>query len=285
VKRIVATEDGLSLAKEIAEKLNIPFDREATRSSAKYLLEHYYEDIQQVLVVETEGFLFENLANKSVEAFSGYNNEGKPLIFIDQFFGPYFFGLNSLLCFIAFYPHDYDSLKNIAEIFSDSLATFSEPEKDEIVRERLRPLLHTYVDALPIANALTYSSITHIICHEIAHHNLGHLEEPQESSQEFSADILGYQYFLRLIEHQDLLQNLKIGENMVCAPIVTLELFAFMEESGQLTINESSHPSASIRARELKVMFDQCSNVEAQNLYRGIELSLEDLRNMLINLF
>ncbi len=111
MKRIVATEDGLSLAQEIAEKLDIPFDQEKTRSSARYLLEQYYNDIQQVLVVETEGFLFENLANKRVEAFSGYNNDGEPIIFIDQFFGPYFFGLNSLLCFIAFYPHDYDSLK------------------------------------------------------------------------------------------------------------------------------------------------------------------------------
>ena len=282
MKRIVATDDGLSLARHIAERLDIPFDEEETRLNTRYLLDHYYQDIHRVLENETNGFVFQNLATKNVEAYSDYTENGTPIVFIDQFFSPYFFGLNTLLCFVAFYPHDFESLKEISDIFSDSLSAFSDPTKDIVVRERLRPLLIKYVDALPVANALAYSSIAHIICHEIAHHNLDHLEQPAERHQELSADMLGYQYFLQLVKHQDLMSHLKIGENMACAPIVSLELFALMEDLGHLTINNSTHPNASSRATALRAIFDHQSNEEAKNLYTGLSLSLEELHHMLI---
>tara|TARA_R110002049_G_scaffold285233_1_gene466032 strand:+ start:3143 stop:4000 length:858 start_codon:yes stop_codon:yes gene_type:complete len=281
VKQIVATDDGLLLARQIAEKLDIPFDEEETRSNTRYLLDHYYQDIHRVLEKETDKFVFHNLAMKQIEAFSDYTKNGTPVVFVDQFFGPYFFGLNALLCFVAFYPHDFESLKEISDIFRDSLETFSDPTKDVVVRERLKPLLIKYVDALPVANALAYSSIAHIICHEIAHHNLGHLQQPPKRHQELSADKLGYQYFLKLIEHQELMSHLKIGENMACAPIVSLDIFALMEDRGHLTIDNNTHPSASSRAADLGAIFDRKSNEEAKNLYTGLRLSLEELHNML----
>jgi len=281
VKRIVATDDGLALAEKVAKGLSIPFDKEAARIETRDLLDHYYRDISNVLSRETEGFVFENFSSTRVEAYSAYTIEEKPLIFFDQFLSSFFFGLNTLLCMATFHPQTPESLGELSNILHASLLTLTNPRGDQVAREKLKPLLLKHTDVLPVANTLTYSGIAHVICHEIAHHQLGHLESESLPDQELAADSLGYQYFLLLVENENTMSHLKIGHNAICAPLISLHFFDLLEDLRIVEMDNGIHPKAARRASMLAETFDEYASDEARRLYDGLVLGLRDLRYML----
>lgn len=281
MEKIAATEESLEIAEGVARALDIAFDKEITRTDTLALIEHYYMDIRQVLHNETEGFVFENFLAKEI-AFADYAANNQPLIFFGEQFHTFLFGLNILLCMKTFCLLGEFDENVIIDLFSDSLHTLSEPERDIAVREALKPYLLKHVETLPVANAVTFCMIAFIICHEIAHHCLNHLHLDESSEQELEADGLAYSFLIKISDHAGSMPSLNIGKNMLCAPIISMHFLDFIEKKGLVNIAPGVHPSAEQRAYLLEKFFNSVATQEANNLYEGLCAGLNDFREILL---
>ncbi len=274
-ERFVATEASLSFSETIAKKLNIPFDKETTKEQADELLDLYFKDISLILPDETRDCLFENLASRNFAAFSGHIKK-MPLINIDQQWPMFLMDANILVCIRTFTVPDTTQKNLTAALFKENLATITAPNSHEKFREKMKPLILEHTEILPVANLLTMCMFGFMLCHELAHHNLRHLEISEDKQLELDADAKGFEYLTRVSSQFEQLQFLKIPPNMLSAPIIAMNYLYGLEKTGAISIQNNSHPHAMQRIQNLHALFNKIADDDAQYLYNGLKMGCEE---------
>ncbi len=276
-KSFIATESSLAFSELIANALDIPFDKEITRKHANKLLDHYFDDISLILPKETENCNFENFASRSFEAFADFS-EGVPLINIDQQWHMFLMDANILICIRTFTVLNKKESDQNLTFFKENLMTFHDPYHHETLREKLRPLILKHTEILPVANLLTMCMFSFMLCHELAHHNLGHvLERTINKQQELDADTQGFEYLKHISEKFEELNFLKIPPNMLGAPTIAMTYLRALEIIGVIATKSNSHPSANQRHKNLYRQFNAVANDNARYLFDGLGLSSKEL--------
>ncbi len=275
-ERFVATEASLSFSETIAKELGIPFDKETTKEQAHELLDLYFQDISLVLPDETRDCHFENFATRNFLAFSGHI-KNMPLINIDQQWPMFLMDANVLVCIRACTVPDTARKHQTAALFKENLATITAPNSHEVLREKMKPLILEHIDLLPLVNLLTTCMFGFMLCHELAHHNLEHLNKIQDKELELEADAKGFEYLTRVSAQFEQLQFLKIPPNMLSAPIIAMYYLYGLEKIGVMSTENNSHPSSMQRIQNLYALFNKVADDEAHYLYNGLKMGCEEL--------
>ncbi len=274
--RFVPTENSLSFSETIAKALDMPFDKTATKKHSYELLERYFKDISQVLPDETDGCYFENFASRNFMAFAD-QIENTPIISIDEQWQMFLMSANIIVCVRACIVLNEDERCQNNALFRENLETFSDPYTHEILREKMRPIFIKHAEVLPLANLLTIGMFGFMLCHELAHHNLGHMDNIQNKQQELDADTKGFEYLTRVSEQFEQLKFLKVPPNMLCAPVLAMTYLRALETIGIIANESNSHPSSSQRTQNLYEQFNTVANDNALYLFNGLRLSSEEL--------
>ncbi|HNP51837.1 MAG TPA: hypothetical protein PKJ85_08590 [Nitrosomonas nitrosa] len=274
--RFVPTEDSLSFSETIAKALDMPFDKTATKNYAYDLLERYFNDIAQVLPDETRDCYFENFASRNFMAFADQVKD-MPVISIDEQWQMFLMSANILVCVRACIVLNKEEQRANTMLFRENLDTFSDPYMHETLREKMRPVFIKHAQVLPLANLLTTCMFGFMLCHELAHHNLDHMDKIQNKQHELDADTKGFEYLTRVSTQFENLKFLKIPLNMLCAPVLAMTYLRALEMIGIISKDSNSHPSASQRTKNLYEQFNTVANDNAHYLYNGLSLSTEEL--------
>lgn len=275
-QRTVATPESIERSQLIADQLDISFDAETIADDTYYLLDRYYQDLCTVLPDETTDYVFDNYLTKNFAAHSAKDKHGKPIIAMDQQWSFFLFDVNTLLFIWACISLTNDERLEVAQLFRDSMNGFADPNYHQSFRELMWSITQRYVDVLPLANLLTMAMFTYMLCHEIAHHNLNHDQQPQSHHIEFEADQLGFEYYCQVIDHFGTLTTLQIPPNMHSAPLVNFHHLKAVEWVYQVT-EDDSHPLAEDRIGRLTPLFEQNASAESKELWTGLQASSVEL--------
>lgn len=252
--RLVPTEDSLAFSESIASELGLPFDGDQTAQHSQELTTRYFNDIASVVPDYTSGISLEQGSINSLEAFvEPFQSQG--WVFVDDHLDIWLFGLNILTLFKACYRTSKAEEEQLSEWVNQylSISMTSDPHQNNLVlREETRQLFVNYANLLPVANALSVSMMTFIICHEIAHNYLGHLEKPAAPKLEMEADALAYELFISVARRREHLTNAQIDESTTCAPAL---MMVYLQALNVKTLGEDTgtnqHPPASDRLAAL----------------------------------
>lgn len=277
-KRFVATESSLSLSETIANALGDSFDKEKTRKQARVLHDLYFKDISKVLPDEAGNCHFENFASRDFVLFA-YPTKTAPSIEMDQQWPMFLFDANFLICVRTCIVLNESEKHQSAILFKETLHTISNPHSYETLREKMKPWFLEHVKVLPLVNLLTNCMFGFMICHELAHHNLGHFDKEQNKRQELEADTKGYEYLRQVSFEFENLEYLKIPPNYLSAPILGMNYLHALESVGIISPAGDTHPSVSERTQNLRQQFNAIADEDALYLDNGLQLGFEELMN------
>ena len=283
VTRIQPTEDSLSVAQSVADDLDIQMDKEKTRILASNLLGAYFIDIIRVIDIDDPSLVFDHFVSSDISAYSGFTVDQKPIIFFDQNLDNWLFSIYQVLAIRAFFILSDDVRKDTNNILTMILRCLKQPDLHLEIRDRLRPYIAKYPNALPVVNCLTMTTNAFIICHEIAHYQLNHDGSANDHNQEYQADQTGYEHLLALSKSPEKTQHLKITPNFLCSPCLLMHCLDlaerfFARESGTTKIESSaSHPLAEKRLIALQRVGQSTWGTEALDLYNGFKCTIDEL--------
>lgn len=283
VTRIRATEESLTIAQSVADDLNIQMDEEKTRSLAMNLLGIYFSDITRVIKIQDPSMIFDHFVSDDISAYSGFTIDRQAIIFFDQNLDNWLFSIFQIFSIRAFFVVTDDVRKDTNEILSLILSCLKQPSLHLNIRDRLRPYMSEYYNALPVINCLTMTSNAFIICHEIAHFQLKHNGKANNYDQEYQADQVAYKHLLTLCNTPNETNYLKITPNFLCTPCLLMRCFDLVErfyakEAGACKLREShSHPPSEKRGIALERANSKTWNSEAWHLYDGFNATIDEL--------
>lgn len=251
VKR-VPSEDSLDLSQQIAETLKMPFDRVEVSSHGRNILSLYFDDIVCVLPEVGEQLFVEHGSINTLEAFVGPASE-RGHIFVDEHLDFWLFGLNFLTNFKACYHCSDEEVAQLSEWIRGHLNMLDNPTAIHLtLRDDLRPLLEDFTAILPATNALTVAMLVFILCHEISHYFLNHLEQAAAPQLELEADQRAYELFLRLASHRTELKYAQIDESVTSAPCLLMLYFrALVLFRDGKDVASDTHPPVTDRLNQL----------------------------------
>jgi len=278
--KLVPTEESLAFSERIAKELDLPFDREQTAAHSQELSTRYFKDIVSVIAEFTKGITLEQGSTNSLEAFiEPYQSEG--WVFIDDHLDIWLFSLNKLVLFKACYHTTDEEEAQLSEWVKRylSISMTEDPHQNNLVlREETRKLFINYANLLPVANAMSVSMMIFIICHEISHHYLGHLNQAASPSSELEADKLAYELFLKVAEHKDRLKSAQIDESTTSAPaLMMVYLRGLSLKTLGADIGTTQHPPASERLAALIEMGKTTWSDTSRERFTELKLQFEKL--------
>lgn len=283
-RRLHATDAGLASAKIAAEKLGLTYDPEQIVEDVPRLAEYYYLDICRVLTPYVKDIQFDQYIEitKFPNAKAYYTPYKDKAIFFDQLLelsvGNLFFQILTL----TFASLTKAEIDEITALLENTLKSFGD---NQALKKNFHTLFIKQIEPTGIIHlhhSMTITVIIFILCHEIAHHYLSHLDYAQSKAQELEADKLAYEWLIIISQHIDDLQYARVGNNMLCAPIIYKRLLNIREEIGIGLPDKATHPSSLERANQLLPMFEKATGQEGVNLYEGICSALAALKEDLI---
>lgn len=273
------TERSLSIAQAMASALDQPFDRAQVQHDGQQLLSLYFQDIQSVAEDQFEAIDFEHGTSSQMQAFAALPRHDLKLVFVDEHFHFWAFGLSFLVYYKACFRIDEAETADLKALVShhfDMLKTHAATHLT--LREQMLPLQMGYPDILFPTNALTQAMTLFVICHEIAHHMHGHPGTPDDPDQELVADREAYALMLRVHEARDTLTHAQIDVKMLCAPALMIQYLraGLLYHRGHDEPSRS-HPSMFDRLASLEALGSSSWSPECRDVYDALSASLGEL--------
>ena len=273
-------ESALDRSEELARSVGLPFDREKTRELTRHLHDHYFRRLLKILPDVPPGLQFDALALRTLDAFiSGDDNR---IVFDEQidFWLMTCAQLNTIAACFEMEPAEYQSL---VKLFGDYSNIRANPFQHEELRKRFWPYLNHYgAPALKLSHALSRSMILFIICHEIAHARLGHLQHPATPEHEWEADATASDLWGLVIDAGESAADIFVSPKIAGAPILMMRYLDLAERYHFRKSNRSpsrtTHPSPLSRATRLRECLRSRLQMDtAAYLLNGFERTLDDL--------
>lgn len=248
--RYVATEDSLDFARKLAEGLGLDFDREAAAADAPFLLSVYYCEAIGVLGEAFSSIEIADFSRRTIDAYAARSRQGRAYLHVDQHFDFWMFGLCLLWTEAALVGVPKDKEETFDALFLALLDLDCGIGTHEEIRERVSPWIEGAGNRLRVAHDLSVACFLSVVCHELAHHSLGHLNMDGSWEVELEADREGFKMIQRLFADPRSLDLIPHQPYSLAAPWVVLNLIDASERraaqrAGERLIHtSSSHPPA-----------------------------------------
>ena len=220
------TPESLEKARRVAERMGLPFDLSATETMAPDLHAIYFTRVVEIL-----GLRSEDMPDFTDGDFRRINahvepGEGRPEIRFDQQVDHWFMGVCHLVLISAAFPLDAATYGRLADHYTD----FLDWRLDAYLLERRRDahfeFFENYPDAWNLSHALSRSMTLFVLCHELAHVRLRHLDDPRPLRDlEFEADTTALDYFHQIVAQGPAAGEVCIDEKVSGAPLLVFRLF------------------------------------------------------------
>ena len=123
-----------------------------------------------------------------------------------------------------------------------------------------------------------------ILCHEIAHCQLDHLNVKASKAVELEADKLAAQHFIKIIHANQTGNNaaFRLHPTQQAAPLISMELLSLHETwlslNGVLPSNDSLHPSANERKQNIENEIIPALNEDSAYFYDQFLIAMDGLK-------
>ena len=227
-RRSAATIDSLRKAEQVAEALDLPFDGASTVELAHTLQKMYHHDVCKALDICPERIQFRHGILSSMEAFVVPFRQ-RPTIYFDELLDFWLWDLNFLLTFSSCYEFDGEENAELSRMVISRLTWKHGPEAQHLLaRDEIWPIGLRYPQVLLASHALTMTQVAFIICHEVAHAELDHLNQPYYPQMEVEADELAFKFLLQVFGERNNLSFLKLDDSTYGAPALALNYLSEM---------------------------------------------------------
>ena len=285
-KRYVPTERSLDLAESIARAQGTSFDREAIRKLGGNLYEVMFADIIRVLNVDATAITFRSGVYPFARAFSAKAQDGRPAVVLDMVFDYWLFSLTQLVCITIFTVPDEQERRQITADVSYLFELFSYSGDFKTSRRRMaRYLLDPNYnnENLKISNLLTRAMIIFVLCHELVHIQLQHLDQPASTDAELRADAHAVSSFVKIVEYGKTNRDthIYVDPRMAGGPLVMSMIFelyeAWLTARGVDLEQQSTHPPSKDRTAQMQHLMAAELNEPALEIVVGSTHAIRDI--------
>ncbi|NOR61433.1 MAG: ImmA/IrrE family metallo-endopeptidase [Rhodobacteraceae bacterium] len=286
--RYLATKGSLDLSEAIAKDLGEEFDRESVAKLSERVLEQTFSDLVSVLNLPPDEYAFKSGIYSGVGTFVALSSDGQPHIVMDMVFDFWLFATAHISTIVASHILEDDARKYIKETTDELFSLLIESNRFRKSREKYLPLLLDYKESLNLSSALARGMTIFVMCHEIAHCHLGHLDKPQSKSIELEADRLASEFFIRVVDAapHSVKTTAYVDAKIAAAPIILMQLLSLYEEwvetKGVDISSVSSHPKAKDRTKIISEVILPRLDEKAAYILDGISKSLDDLKKLIL---
>ena len=277
-------EKSLGIARRVAKLIGKDFDKDNVRYLSENLHEIYFNEIKKILKIDDDNLSFKSASYREISAYLEPTNDGLKNIFIDQQFDFWLSNFTFLNCVATFKLLTKPEWLKVDNLFQANLEMRYNPYTHESIRDDFLELYENHSDCLKISHWLTNSMLFFIICHELAHFKLKHLEVEHSKDLEFDADSLGLDFYDKLIlEHQEEKSDyVWIKKEWFYSPVLLMNYFniyeLYIKSNYKIQINYESHPASIKRAEKIyhKIKLEYDYN-ELRHFQEGLMKGLNDL--------
>ncbi|MDG5490598.1 hypothetical protein [Psychroserpens sp. SPM9] len=272
----------LNLSKELADKLNIPFNNDEVKKLSSNLHSIYFNEIADKINLDSKTVNFFSASTRHIRAFASNDGKKNNTIFFDEQFDFWLMDmcfLNSIFTFEEI--KSQKRYETLLKIYSTVFKCFYSPYLHERIRDNIKPLLFTYPECTKFAHSISKAMIAFIICHEIAHVQLGHINQVENPNLEFDADKLAFEYYDQLLNSKNKKGYLVFNNKLLCLPIILMNYFSILEKfsyikNGNIP-SRNTHPNPISRAERLWLELEKRQNSETEYLLKVLLLGLKDI--------
>jgi len=184
-------------------------------------------------------------------------------------------------CFAAIVEAGFFSL---LEKMKRGLLLLARPTTRPRVLEDLRPELETHPECLNVAGGVARALVVFVLCHEIAHGRLGHLDQPEGPEIELEADREAARMVLSIVAQGDALRQspIYIDPKLAGVPVILPRWLALFEQRVEALSGRSpdraGHPDPDRRAEATAVLLRPRVGETATTLLEALESGIDDFR-------
>lgn len=284
VLRYIPTDNALDLAEELAKALGQPFDRAAVAAQSETLHETMFADLAASLGVDASALTFRSGVYSRARAFVGRSTTGATHLGLDLVFDFVIAAAGHIMVVLATVELEPDEVRRLHRALDDVFSLFVDNHRFKTLRESVRPLLTDYHYCLNLSHALTRSMTVSVLCHELAHLELRHLERPASAELELEADARGAELFLRHVRDGGARgpTSVYVDPKLAAAPVLLLRLFdlyeAWLAQRGSPVTPSATHPPAAMRANRVETILRPYLIEKATYILDGMTAALADMR-------
>lgn len=285
---VLPTETSLDLAGQIAELTGVPFDRDAVNAQGQNLHQIMFSDLCMVLDLSPDEFEFHAGLYYATRVFSGRRSDGSETINLDLTL-EFWLSAMTLIATIATFEVTTDEDWSALLQETDRLMTlFVDADQFYQIRDGLKPHLATYAHLLNVSHAMARAMLVFCFCHEIAHHQLEHLDMEAGKDQELEADRHAARMFLKIVESGEKAHDTTvfIDRKVACAPLALTSLLGILEvwlerQGNDAAASQSKHPRARERYEVLAPIIVPQLDDTGDNLHQGMIAGIADIKKCL----
>lgn len=284
-ERAVPTDGSLAFAAQISALLDIPFDRDEVEALSRELFETMFSDLVSVLQIDPDSVRFESGYFFATRAFALPRKDGTPQINIDTTFDYWISTLCLLASVATFEVPGPARWTDLLEQVDATFHLFDDAKRYARARDGMTPFLTDFHHLLNLSEGLSRAMLVFVLCHELAHCQLGHMNAQEDKHTELDADRLAAQLFLRVVAFgaQNNDTTIHIDPKVAGAPIIFMYLLALYEawlaRQGRDFADTSRHPNARDRLECIEpILLPELSEV-ACNVIDGLKAGIDDIKS------
>ncbi|SDF08861.1 hypothetical protein [Rhodospira trueperi] len=283
--RYVASGVSLDLAEELARRAGIPFDRAEAAALSGHLYETCFAAIVKALGLDPDAVAFSPEVFGLTKTFIVADPDGGAAagrILFDETFDLWLFALSHYSTIAAFAPIDDAGFFSLLEKMKRGLLLLARPTTRPRVLEDLRPELETHPECLNVSGGMARALMVFVLCHEIAHGRLGHLDQPEGPEIELEADREAARMFLAIVARGEALRHspIYIDPKLTGVPVILPRWLALFEQRVEALTGRpaerAGHPDPDRRAEATAVLLRPRMGETATVLLNALESGIDD---------
>ena len=286
VGRFVLDENSLEICMALAEATGLPFNKRAIERNAGQLSTLYVDDIKAALAPRFADVRVAEFSQLKINAYSSESQiSSRPFVHVDQLFEIWVHLLIHLWSIRAIHVLTGSNLEGFNKLVIWSLDIRDEPATYKEVRDEMLHVFAQYGEALRFAHDLTVGSMSFIICHELAHHELDHLNQDPSPDLELTADELGYAIMKEAFANAATMSTIRPRTFSMICPWIILQILDISERrrAQRLGLKErarhSRHPLTSDRIENVLTLTQLGRDPDVLHFLNGYQEAVSKIRS------
>lgn len=280
--KFVASEESLAIAEDLADAMGKKFDAKKAQKVAGQFHELIFQEILDSLNLSDDKLRLIEGSVRQTTTFIAKNGKDHEIILDDEF-GFWVWGMTHYLCIFAFYPLEDEEFEELYQDWHKMMLLRSEAHLFGSVRAGFLKYLKRHTKCVYFSHRLSKAILSFIMCHEIAHSQLDHLEQKQSKEMELEADLHATEYFVELIEaNKSETAVFNLLDNHYAAPLIATDILDLHEYwltlNGSNPADNNSHPSAQERKKHIEGIITPALNIKSAETYHDFQDVFADIK-------